>query len=636
MPVRAIVAGALGFACGASALLEGFYALSAWGPIALGVLSLLFGLFVAGERLPGKLALTALGALGLMALLAFLSTQWAESADRAIIGADRWMLYAAFLGMALLLLRSDGLARAALAGGGAGVLAVGGYLLAVALAGDGPSLFQSGRLFEPLGYVNSQGLFLVLGFWPLIALAQYARNPAAAGVAAGGAAALASLALLTQARGVAFSLLASLAAVLAFVPGRARRAWLLLTVLGPVLALSGPLLDIYDTSGGTAAVFEAAIRDAARAALLAAAIAGLLWGIAFQAVSQLPPTPVRRAAILALGGLTAAAMLLATVNAPAVSDRAHSEVRAFKNLDRGGGRSRFLSGGGNRYDYWRIALREFADQPAVGVGAGNYSRGYFLQRRTTEDIRQPHSIELQTLAELGVLGAGALGLFLLAVAGGWWRRAAAPRVGPGDRALLVAAGGVFTAWLAHSSVDWSHLVPGATGLALLAVAYLVRRPADTGTTPAAYDAPRRGRGGLAARSVVGVATALAVVAVVRPVLAQHYLAQGKAALPANPVRALQKARVSLAMNDQSVDAYYLRAAAHARLGDSVRARGALVRATQLEPHNFVAWALLGDLTARRGQVRLARAYYARASALNPRDQALRDLRRTPPTPGTGS
>ena len=57
-----------------------------------------------------------------------------------------------------------------------------------------------------------------------------------------------------------------------------------------------------------------------------------------------------------------------------------------------------------------VGFNQFADDPLKGIGAGNYDRTYFLERRTTEDIRQAHSIELQTLGELGLVGGLLLAL----------------------------------------------------------------------------------------------------------------------------------------------------------------------------------------------------------------------------------
>ena len=177
--------------------------------------------------------------------------------------------------------------------------------------------------------------------------------------------------------------------------------------------------------------------------------------------------------------------------------------------------SRFTSGSGNRYDYWRVAANQFTSDPLRGVGAGNYDRTYFLERRTPEDIRQAHSIEMQVLGELGLPGLAALALFIIAVLAGFVRRARAARTSLEDRGLAVAAGGAFLVWLLHTSVDWLHLIPGVTGLALAFAAVLVgpwRRPAA-------------GAGTATRRAVVLACTGLIVVGAVlvgRSALADSY------------------------------------------------------------------------------------------------------------------
>ena len=64
--------------------------------------------------------------------------------------------------------------------------------------------------------------------------------------------------------------------------------------------------------------------------------------------------------------------------AAAVGDPAHEisqQYDDFVNLRTGGqSDTRFTSGGGYRYDYWRVAWREFKDRPLQGQGAGNYDR----------------------------------------------------------------------------------------------------------------------------------------------------------------------------------------------------------------------------------------------------------------------
>jgi hypothetical protein len=70
------------------------------------------------------------------------------------------------------------------------------YIAFRLLAGSGDELFLVGRLNEPLGYVNGQAGYLLMGVWPLIALAERARRPLLAGAGLGGATFLGALVLL--------------------------------------------------------------------------------------------------------------------------------------------------------------------------------------------------------------------------------------------------------------------------------------------------------------------------------------------------------------------------------------------------------------------------------------------------------
>ena len=281
--------------------------------------------------------------------------------------------------------------------------------------------------------------------------------------------------------------------------------------------------------------------------------------------------------------------------------------------------SRFTTGGGNRYDYWRVALDQFADEPLRGVGAGNYDRTYFLERRTTEDIRQPHSIELQTLGELGIVGGALLAVFLGAIAVGFARRAReaherAPRSG-----LAVAAGGMFLVWLVHTSVDWLHLIPGVTGIALCAAAVLVGpvgTPARGSHRSVAKD---RHRSWCAAWLVLAGA-----ILVGRAALADRYLNEGRDVLVSDPAAALVQGEGLSTPQRRAPSGLLPRVGRRGRGSATIRrARAALVEATRREPHDFVTWALLGDLATRREEYRQALADYRRALALNPRAPSLR-------------
>ena len=615
-------------ACGLSPFLYGFYDTSVWGPIALFALAALLGLLLARPAAPRRRALLAAGSLAFLWLWSLASMGWAESDDQALTDANRWMLYAALLGVLVLLLRNDSLSRAVMAACSVVILALGLYLSGKMVLGQGSELFIGSRLNEPLGYVNGQAGYLLLGVWPLIALAERIESRMLAGLGAAGATLLVGLAVLSQTRAIAPAVAVSVVVLVVAVPGRSRRLWALLAVTIGVLAPLRPLLDVYGSTVNGRTPSDEVLQTAATALVAAAVSVGLVWTavcsawLAIQRRFQLHPA-ARRALAAAPAALVVIAGIVALSSITDPFGRVEREYRSFVELaGTDEGESRFTSGGGNRYDYWRIAARQFSDSPLRGVGAGNYDRTYFLERRTTEDVRQAHSIEFQVLGELGLVGAATLALFVICVLSGFARRTRAARGSTSDRALAVAAGGAFLIWLLHTSVDWLHLIPGVTGLALCSAAVLAgpwRRPM----------AHRLGRWAKAAVGATALLVLVGAALVGQSALAERYRGQARELLSRAPAESVRKANDSLSLNDEALATHYVKAAAYARLDRYSEARAALGEALRHEPHDFVTWVLLGDLAIRRGDARQARADYRRAARLNPRDRTLNRLAADP-------
>jgi tetratricopeptide (TPR) repeat protein len=293
--------------------------------------------------------------------------------------------------------------------------------------------------------------------------------------------------------------------------------------------------------------------------------------------------------------------------------------------------SRLLSGVGNRYDYWRIAWRVWRAHPVLGVGAGNYPRSYYEQRATTEDIEQPHSIELQALSELGLAGA----LLLLCFVGGvgWGAfRMRARAIEPGlTRALLVAGLGAFAAWLAQTSVDWMHLLPGLTAFALAAASVVVSRWPQPARVEASGHAAwlTHALTGTRARALGAAAVIVTLIvtgaSLSRQGLADLYRSRAQSELASRPAEALADADRSLDIDSDSTQSYYIKAAALARFDQAAPATAALDGALAREPGNFVTWALLGDLAVRERMFPQAKRDYDRAHQLDPKDETFRAL-----------
>ena len=620
--------GLFGLGSGVSAIADGFYDLTVWGPITVGVGAAAVGAAAVTSAKPRLMPLLAVAGLTGLWLWSWLSTTWAESSDQAAVAAGRWALYAAMLAALLLLIRTERDRWLPLICATAGVILVAGYVLLRMLDGDVEALFFGGRLRDPLGYVNGQAGYFLLGFWPCVALAEQERSKVLAGLGAACALVLGALLVLSQTRGVLPATAASALVVLALVPGRPRRIWVLAVIGLGLVAISAPLLDVYQNIPEGQQGDPELVKFAARRILLAALVVGVAWAVAQvlleRATAGDSPTAswLRRGEGFLAAGVVVIALLAATVAVGNPVDKVRQQYDDFVNLrvdDPGG--TRFLSGGGYRYDYWRVAWLEFKDAPLRGQGAGNYDDLYFLERRTTEDIRQPHSLPMQTLAELGLVGMLFLLLFVGAVVAGLWRQSRRGLELPARRMVAVAAGGAFVAWLAHTSVDWLHNIPGVTGVALCAAAALV--------SPWA-----RSRGGSISTRIlviglVGLAAVAAADSVGRLAYADQDRIDARDSLRSDPVEALRLANESLALNDASVPARYVKSAAYARLGRYREARAALLEAADVEPRDPLTWALLGDLSARRGKFREARRYYRHSLSLDPRNPFVEPLAKDP-------
>lgn len=137
--------------------------------------------------------------------------------------------------------------------------------------------------------------------------------------------------------------------------------------------------------------------------------------------------------------------------------------------------------------YWGVAAQGFAEAPVQGGGAGTYEFLWERLRPRDLPVTDAHSLPLETLAELGVVGLALLltGLVTLLVATGRAARGT-------DNILYGVVFCVGIAWVAHAAIDWDWETPVVTlPLFVLGGAVLGSRRAERG--PRA----RRGRSRMA-------------------------------------------------------------------------------------------------------------------------------------------
>ena len=145
---------------------------------------------------------------------------------------------------------------------------------------------------------------------------------------------------------------------------------------------------------------------------------------------------------------------------------------------------------GVRSAYWRAAISDARAHPLAGSGAGSFD-DYWTRHRTVDvGVQDAHSLYLETLAELGLVGfvllVGALVPPLIAVG--------AARSDPN---VAIAAAG-YIAFLVHAGLDWDWEMPATTltGLACAAALLAAARWADIGVTSGVgFPGPHETEGG---------------------------------------------------------------------------------------------------------------------------------------------
>jgi O-antigen ligase len=144
----------------------------------------------------------------------------------------------------------------------------------------------------------------------------------------------------------------------------------------------------------------------------------------------------------------------------------------------GGSRDRLA--GGDRPDYWRVAWAQFEENALVGGGAGAFHE-YWLDHRPdpaeldTPHVLDAHSLYLETLAELGLVGLALLVATLLIPLVAVARRRH-------DR-LAAAAIPAYVAFLVHAGLDWDWEMPAVTLAGLFAGVAVLRCGGDDRPVP---------------------------------------------------------------------------------------------------------------------------------------------------------
>jgi O-antigen ligase len=268
---------------------------------------------------------------------------------------------------------------------------------------------------------------------------------------------------LSFSRGAIICMVAGLAALVAFDRTRAQLRGVAIALSATILAATaaapfGAVRALHHAHAGAEglAVFALLIAIAAVAAVVQA-----------RAPDGAPPLALR--AGLAYGLVIVLAVV--PFAAVAVAERASpSREAAF-----GATNARLSDVGSHRFSYWRVAVAVAGDHPIAGAGPGAFAVEWLRRRTIDERVRNAHSLELQTLADEGIVGLALLVAAIVAAG-----LATAGALGA-DRALAAGPAAAALTWALHAGLDWDWEMPALTLVAIALLGLLLcHAPAPDG------------------------------------------------------------------------------------------------------------------------------------------------------------
>lgn len=195
--------------------------------------------------------------------------------------------------------------------------------------------------------------------------------------------------------------------------------------------------------------------------VVAAALRSLLMAVVEPLLERRPRLPrrVRRIAGAAVGTAAVIAAVIAIVALDLPSE-VESQYQAFveTNPEADDTRSRLTEvGNRGRVEGWQVALDAFSEEKAVGQGAGGFELIWARERPVAGKVVDAHSLYIEVLAELGVVGLVLLLLALGAILAGL-----AARIRGRERSVYAALFAAVAAWMARAGVDWDWEMPAVT------------------------------------------------------------------------------------------------------------------------------------------------------------------------------
>ncbi|MGH2950763.1 MAG: O-antigen ligase family protein [Solirubrobacterales bacterium] len=284
--------------------------------------------------------------------------------------------------------------------------------------------------------------------------------------------------------------------------------------------------------------------------------------------------------------------------------------------------------GSGRYEFWEASVDANATDPWKGIGPGTFDLWWLRHGSYAAYVRDAHSLYLETLGELGIIGLVLVGGFSAGILGfGAWRALRAP---PDLRLGIAAATAGCGAFIAAALVDWmwEFGVLAVVFFALAAIACAAGEEPRDRSRERGFGFPlwRRygGRIAITALSLAGLA------AIAQPLWGAVTIERSyDAAAEGRLGDALDDAQDAVSAQPYAATPRMQEALLLERRGDIKQAVEAARAATKREKTNWLTWFVLSRIESRSGDAADAEAALRRARQLNPRSPTVAE----PTVPG---
>jgi O-antigen ligase len=591
----------------------------------------------AGRTFLAKPFYWAAGLLLGLAIWSAISSLWSGSVELSVTEADRVLVYLGFFLAAFLLAQTN--QRRQRFGEGIAIALAGVAILALATRLL-PHVFNlsfeqssGSRLQYPLGYWNADAIVFSFATVLLLWMSRRSLSSALRWISIGALPAVLLALYFTHSRGGVLTLIVGAGTLIVL---SRDRLWYLATLLiAAVLTMPAVLATHSYPDLSNNYDFPPIVDQGLKAGgilLLGTAVLLLAyWGL--RRLERGDSPPVKRALEISrdrrvLGGIAIVGLVAVLIAGVLYGDTAWHK---FTSSDLGTPSGLGEASSHGRSQFWDAAIEGWEEKPELGHGAGTYEFTWDQLRTIEMPNTQAHSLYLQALDELGIVGALlALGMALTMLGIGFaaWRHASGR-----ERELYAVLLGVSLAFAVGVAYDWFWQLAMVGAVFFMATGTLVAarcgqlwRARQIARAREGVDIEAGQDGRRFGLTIAGLAVAwLTMLALIGPLLVDHEIHASNAAAEANPPQ-LESA-VSHAETARSIEPWaatpYLQLGLLAQLkGEYPEAIDRFGQAIDRENHNWTLYYLRAKALHQAGEKEAAQADLVEAKRLNPLETCL--------------